>query len=66
MSCDPCQFCAHYIVEYDRNIGWSYDCAVNAEDLKPCPGFTPRLASDGLYEQLFNEEEAEYYKREAE
>ena len=66
MNCNPCKFCANYFVDYDRDIGWVEECAADAEDIKPCPDFKPRLVSEDLYEQLFNEDEAAFYIAEAE
>lgn len=64
---DPCHYCQHYSETYDRHTGVT-DCDCGSdygfhEDFgkKPCPGFRPILASDGLFEQLYYEEEARVY-----
>lgn len=66
-ECDPCQHCQYYRVYYDRDIGWDYGCACPEEefavyDVKPCPHFKPILPSDGLYEQLANEDEQKFWE----
>ena len=66
-ECDPCQFCQYYSVSYDRDIGWDYGCACPEEefavcDVKPCPYFKPILPSDGLYQQLADEEEQKFWE----
>lgn len=54
MRCDPCAHCIHYAESYDGASDWvDSSCAKDEEgDKCPCPSFTPRLASDGLFEQL--------------
>ena len=72
-DCNPCLLCKNYFCDYDRQTGY-YDegCLVTDEltffedDVKPCPAFKPGLASDGLYEQLYYEEEAAQIKAENE
>ena len=68
MRCDPCVYCRHYyedwrdyrdtgMVDYgcDCESEWEPDCG------KPCKDFKPILASEGLIEQLWEEEEARQY-----
>lgn len=63
-NCDPCRFCQHYAEFEDRSTGW-VDQSCNAEEEEfpvmngstPCPYFVPFLASDGLFEQLADEQE---------
>ena len=68
MSCDPCVFCQNYAEGYDRHTGMVLgDCALPPEIWDgpdsgvPCKGFFPLLASDGLLEQLWEEDEAEFW-----
>lgn len=69
---DPCHHCQHYSEDYDRDTGIT-DCDCGYEygfheefGITPCPGFKAVLASDGLFEQLFNEEEERFYREEQE
>ena len=72
MTCDPCQFCQHIYDDSDPSVGMEgYGCSyfdgpVEDDEWEPgcgrkCPGFFPVLASDGLLEQLWNEEQARQY-----
>lgn len=69
--CDPCVHCIHYY-EDDRDYRHTgmIDYGCDAEDLSddwqpgegiPCPGFKPVLASEGLMEQLWEEEQYKMY-----
>ena len=60
-TCDPCVFCRHITDESDESVGLQgYGCdssVVYEEDWepglgKPCPGFEPIFASDGLLHQI--------------
>ena len=67
---DPCAFCKHITDESDPSVGlegcgcdsdapyvedWEKGCG------RPCPGFEPIPASQGLIDQLEWEQEAAYY-----
>lgn len=64
MSCDPCQYCQNAVVGYQPEYGYYMDgCKAESEVEdwleyydKPCPKFFPRLVSDDLYEQLYEED----------
>lgn len=66
VTCDPCVHCTHYYEDYrDWNhtgmvdCGCDCDCEWDGPDCGvPCPGFRPILASEGLLQQLWDEEEA--------
>lgn len=64
----PCYHCQHYGAALDWHTGiedeWcdAPDEFLFQEGVKPCPHFRPLLASDGLLEQLANEEEARFYQ----
>lgn len=75
MNCDPCLFCRHLYDDSDSSVGmYGYGCAADDDGLEtnggegkfPCPSFSPGLASDGLFEQLANEEMARQYLEEEE
>ena len=64
----PCYHCQHYGEYMDPHTGYIEDWCDAPEEFKyyeggrPCPHFKPMLASDGLLEQLANEEEARFYQ----
>ncbi len=64
----PCYHCQHYGVEYDRHTGledeWcdAPDEFLFYEGRRPCPHFRPILPSEGLFEQLADEEDARFYQ----
>lgn len=72
-TCDPCPFCIHSST-YSVRVGdcaygncmdeWDCDADVEWEGQQqgPCPAFQPILPSEYLIEQLWNEEEARWYK----
>lgn len=67
-ECDPCRFCQHYSEYEDRDTGWTDEGCNAPEEFpifdggeKPCRYFKPILASDGLFEQLAEEDEERYY-----
>lgn len=77
MTCDPCGFCAHLCSGFSRigdcaygNDVMEYECDVDVEwagpENGPCPSFVSILPSDGLYEQLYNEDLAREYAEESE
>ena len=71
MNCDPCIYCRYYSEHTDRHTGiMDSDCSADSEwdgpEYGPCPDFKPRLVSDDLYEQLYNEDLAREYAEESE
>ena len=58
----PCWFCQNSTVGYQEGYGYYIDdCKAEVEDWepwdgRPCPKFFPRLVSDDLYEQLYEED----------
>lgn len=75
MNCDPCLFCRHLYDDSDPSVGmYGYGCAADDDGLKtnegrgefPCPSFSPFKASDGLFDQLADEEMARQYLEEEE
>lgn len=63
-KCDPCRFCQNATYRYDNSTGISDEGCLAGEDFDyiisedKCQSFKPFLVSDGLYEQLFNEDQA--------
>lgn len=68
--CMACNFCRHYIEDYDMYNGYMPDCATDSKwdgpEYGPCPDFKPRLVSDDLYAQLYYEDMAREYAEESE
>ena len=70
--CDPCQWCRNVYDDSDESVGlYGYGCTAaddGADDeelfdyARPCKHFIPMFASDGLFNQLFNEEEERWEK----
>lgn len=70
-KCDPCVLCANYYEDWrDYRDTGMVDCGCSVPDVSgdwqpedgvPCPGYRPFLASDGLMEQLWEEEEYRQY-----
>lgn len=67
MVCDPCTFCVHIFDDSDESVGlYGYGCDIE-EDFEngqgvPCPSFSPRFASDGLFQQIADEDEERMYR----
>lgn len=73
--CNPCDHCRHQYDDFDESVGL-YGTGCSADDIGletnersgkfPCPSFSPFMASDGLFDQLADEEMARQYMEEKE
>lgn len=69
-KCDPCVWCRNIYDDSDPSVGmYGYGCKASDEgyddvfdQVKPCPHFIPIFSSYGLFDQLYAEEEEEFYK----
>lgn len=67
--CDPCRHCQHFSEYYDSSTGITdYGCSAErefpvADGEKPCKYFRPILASDGLLEQIAEEEDERFWTK---
>lgn len=69
MSCDPCQFCQNLYDDSDESVGlYGYGCMAaddgkeTFDQVKPCPCFKPYPSSWGLFNEIDNEYEAQFYQ----
>lgn len=66
MTCDPCMFCKHIYDDSDESVGlYGYGCDAEEEfepgQGTPCPSFVPQFVSDGLFQQIADEDEARFW-----
>lgn len=69
-DCNPCAFCVHQWCSFGSyyeppDSGCDADVDFDPSDNKPCASFKPILVSDSLMQQLSDEYEYEFYKRQA-